>query len=311
MIFSIGNIIAAGDTYRYRDELKVLKKNPSCRIVFDKEAHERLREIERDLANFSQLNSYGRLARFMFTMSDAMIVTAETTPKLYAYIDGICKQHNMKTPVVFVSRHKSVFNAFAAKLFMSSGAILLGQKVLLEASDKEIEGVVAHEIGHIKYNHVNKQIFLNLAASVAAGVTISHVAKDRPRYQKIDPSKKVLAYSIIGSMLAGLLIGKRFEQEADEFACKENGRADGLIAFFERLKNKENKVDSDFDEIRVLLDRQSSKLDFGDSFDLYMRYYIAKFGHNVDKAFLWLYHNTRLGAHPSHENRIKAAQRYL
>jgi hypothetical protein len=42
-----------------------------------------------------------------------------------------------------------------------------------------------------------------------------------------------------------------------------------------------------------------------------LRYYLAKGGHLCGKAFGYIYHNTPLGAHPSNEARIEAAQKYL
>lgn len=71
------------------------------------------------------------------------------------------------------------------------------------------------------------------------------------------------------------------------------------------------KVDADFDEVQALLEKHAPHLDFGDSFNLYMRYYFAKTGHRFNKVIRRLYHNTRFGPHPSHQSRIQAAQDHM
>ncbi len=111
--------------------------------------------------------------------------------------------------------------------------------------------------------------------------------------------------------LANLLIGKRFERQADEFAYKTVGKAAGHKLFFKRLIEKKDKYNKDFETIYDFLQKSKPELSTLDSTLLTVRYYLASFGNKIRRLDRWIYYNTPLGAHPSPEARIKAAEDYL
>ena len=201
------------------------------------------------------------------------MVTRDTMPKMYNYIAQLCQKEGIETPVVFISKDTGIFNAFAFKVFVTTGGILIGQDLLKECSDDAIEAIIAHEIGHVYHNHANKHLALRLVATVGVGAA----------------TKNPVAAVIGGGLLSSVIIGKSHEKQADQFAYK-TGKSQGLIEFFENLKKKEQKED--------------------DYFSLRLGYYLAKMAHKIDRGFMWVYHNTPLGAHPSHDARIAAAKEY-
>ena len=269
-------------------------------------AHSGLSAIHRDILIDKELSLFQRIIRGLFLIFDVVIVTPETMPKLYAYVDGICDKAQIATPTIFVPRHKDLFNAFAQKLLVSTGGILIGQKILRDLSDDAIEGVVAHEIGHIKHNHVNKMIAIGVVNNVVYAALITYLAAKG----QLSDSKRSFLW-IVSYLLPSIIINKRFEKEADEFACKENGKSDGLIEFFELLLKKDQLREEEFIAIYELLQQNKSKLSLLDNTTLALRYYIAKTGHLCGKAYKYVYHNTFYGAHPSNEARIAAAKKYL
>ena len=46
-------------------------------------------------------------------------------------------------PTVFITRKENFFNACAAKVLTSSGGIVIGQDLIVESSEKELEAIVA------------------------------------------------------------------------------------------------------------------------------------------------------------------------
>ena len=94
------------------------------------------------------------------------------------------------------------------------------------------------------------------------------------------------------------------------FAC-DNGKAQGIVEFFELMLEKEQLREEEFVAIAELLQKNRSDLSLWSNMILGLRYSMAKFGHNFGTAFKYIYHNTFLGAHPSPEARIAAAQKYL
>ena len=230
----------------------------------------------------------------------------------------------MKTPVVFIALMKDLLNAFAAKLFISTGAIIIGKEMLKKTSDIGLEAVVAHEIGHINYEHINKNLALALTCLIGSkigGNGLINYLMDKSRadfatgleYSEYLGQKENYKFWItLLSLLYGpsFIVNKRFERQADQFAC-ENGKAEGIIEFFSYLKEREALIDNDYLLVSDQISQSKSKVAFSDYLALNVRFMLTKAGHKLDKISRWIYHNTPLGAHPSNEERIQTAQDYI
>ncbi len=298
-------ICPAAATFSYREEFKAFETNPRYRVIFDKEANSSLRAIQSAVQNYKELSFFQRMVRTAFFGFEVVVATPETMPKLHGFIAGICESQAVETPTVFIAKNKGLFNAAASKLLASSGAIVISQKLIEETTDKELQGVVAHELGHIVYNHINKRIVISIGSY--------YVAKWAKEYITGTQSNAFddAAYYIGLLVIAPCLINKRFEKEADEFAYRVTDNGEGLIEFFEHLEKIEEALDNDFDATKAIVQENYSNIGFLDYSWLMARYYLSKTGHNIGKGFAWVYHHTPLGAHPTHEDRIKAAQEYL
>jgi Zn-dependent protease with chaperone function len=320
-IHALGLVGASDKPYgRYYAELKAFKKSLGTEIMFDNYAHPALAAIQRDITIYKNLTFFQRFVRNSFLACDVVIVTPETMPLLYGYVNDICKKANIKTPTVFISRKDGFFNAFAAKLLVSSGAIVIGQRLMKEVSDEGLEAVVAHEIGHIKHNHVNKTIALRVINLIILNAFIVQMPAAQPylpNAQDLIQQNFIKFYAKLYLWIAALntfeafIINKRFEKEADRFAYEANGKAKGIIEFFELLLKKEALNEADFVTIREMLTDNKQSLRFIGYYELIVRYYLAKLGHNISNCYRKFYHETFWGAHPSHKARIAAAEEYL
>ncbi len=303
----------------YVQELKSFKKSPDNELIFNEDVNPGLAHIQKSLEICKDLSFLGRLSRFMFMRLDPVIVTATTMPKLHAYVDNVCKKAGIATPIIFITPDKhGFFNAAAAKLFTSTGGIIIGQKMIYETTQEELEAIIAHEIGHIKYNHVNKNIALLFASWFGAEILTNFAVES---YRQITNTDKIpytenqLWLKVWVPLIAfwtgpSLIVNKRFEKQADHFAF-ENGRAQGLADVFQGFIERESEYDEDFNTVYANLQNAKSKISCFDYFALMFRYYLSKGGHCFDKFYRYVYTHTPLGAHPSHEARIKAAQEYL
>jgi Zn-dependent protease with chaperone function len=316
LVSMVSLLVAGAQAGVYRVEYEALKQSPDYKLLVDGEAADSLRGICRDIENYQELTRFQRFVRGAFMSLDAFVVTPRTMPKLYAYIDTMCKSQKMVTPTIFVSTIQGFFGAAAQKLLKSSGAIIIGEKLVLEAFDEELEAVVAHEIGHIKHDHVNKILFLTTIAYVPALYMVHRF--DKPLVfdfssfkQTASLYRRLMIANLAANLLTSLYVNKRYEKEADEFACKTMGKSKGLIKFFEQSLHKERVQEEDLVKIGELLEQNSSKLTKFDYVTLNVRYYLAKAGHRLNDAFSWLYHHTFIGAHPAPEERILVAKGYL
>jgi Zn-dependent protease with chaperone function len=299
-LFFMSSALNAHDLYY--QEFKAFTAMPDYKIIFDKDAHQGMSGIQQDIENCKALSPFQRLVRSIFFTLDVVVITPETMPLLYSYVDTMCKKHALKTPTIFITRKKNIFNAMAQKLLISSGAIVIGQKLLKELSDQELEAVVAHEIGHIRYNHVNKGIAICIASHYACIKLLQHMMPD---------SGHPMLSFISGSLLASLIINKRFEKEADKFAYKEMGKGAGLIGFFECIQEKTCQREQDFISTCACLEHSKQRIYFIDYLKLKGYYYWEKLGQSLLDGYKWIYYNTFYGPHPSPEARIETIKEYL
>lgn len=312
------NSLSFAESKKYLNEFKLFKKSDAHQVLFDYEdTWHSISDLQRDLHNCKQLSFLQRFVRFMFFDMDTVIVTPQTMPQLFEYVDTLCKTNNMATPIIFIPAQKGFFNAAAAKfLCCNSGGIVIGQKMLKEANDEELESVLAHEIGHIKHNHVNKFLGLNLFIAIALNKFLDF--QFNLELQNISAGQKT-AISVLkkfysffyAPLITKLIIGKHFEKQADEFAYKTMHKGTGLKSFFETIIKKHNEQSQSFDKIKLQLKEARPDLSLLDYGILNLRYFVAKFGFTIHKINRWIYHNTRLGAHPSPEARIETIEKYL
>jgi Zn-dependent protease with chaperone function len=297
---------------KYWQEFKQFRENPSHKLIFDREAASEVRDIVRDLENAKKVGYWERYTRPVIGAVNGVVITADTMPVMYAYIDSLCKENGLDTPVITVTQDKGIFNAAAQKILMTTGAIFIGQDLLKETTESELEGVIAHEIGHIKHNHVNKMLALNLTtlASYIAMAEHGYINLSSIKNEYLKMFLHLEIYSHLQWVVDAMVIGKKFEREADAFAGSA-GKAEGLIGFFERLERKAEKQDADFNEVYVALENAKDTVAKDDLNTLWQRYYIAKFGHAMDRGYRWFYHNTPFGPHPSNEERIANAKAIL
>ncbi len=238
-------------------------------------------------------NSY--LAPLMM-LNAGIVVTPETMPKLHAYVSEICAKAQVRVPLIFISTYPGIFNAFAHEGFLFLRSILLGQE-MLDLTQEETEAIVAHELGHLKHYHTWKEFGLEVALTGIFSCTLSE--------------NTILTNFYLALLCARIIINKRFEKEADLFACKM-GKAEGIKTFFANCHDAQEQENVAFyqtlDEIGASKSDVSMAVYYCNMMPLY---YGATLGRYIRNGMRWLYHNTPWGEHPSHAERAKAAQEYL
>lgn len=92
-------------------------------------------------------------------------VTAETAPELYATVDRLRRRAGLPMPRVYVCPHDAP-NAFATGRSPSKSAVAVTRGILELLDQRELEGVIAHELAHIK----NRDTLTSCIAATIAGV---------------------------------------------------------------------------------------------------------------------------------------------
>ncbi|HET6836574.1 MAG TPA: zinc metalloprotease HtpX [Gemmatimonadales bacterium] len=100
--------------------------------------------------------------RLVLKMYGAKVVTAQEAPELYAMVDRLRQKAGLPMPTLAVAPHEQP-NAFATGRNPNHAVVAVTTGILKYVPQEELEGVIAHELAHIK----NRDM---LIATVAAGI---------------------------------------------------------------------------------------------------------------------------------------------
>src|ERR1700685_484553 len=112
--------------------------------------------------------SYFYSDKLALSMSRAQPVTREQLPRVYQIVERILPRMALPMPRIYVIPNESA-NAFATGRNPKHAAVAVTQGILNLLNDEELEGVLAHELGHVK----NRDILTSsIAATLAGAITL-------------------------------------------------------------------------------------------------------------------------------------------
>lgn len=181
--------------------------------------------------------------RLVLRMYGAKVVTAQEAPELYAMIDRLRQRAGLPMPTVAIAPHDQP-NAFATGRNPDHAVVAVTTGILKYMPETELEGVIAHELAHIK----NRDM---LIATVAAG--IAGALSNLPYLLMFgggrdDDSGHPLAQlglillAPIGAMLIQFAVSRQREFEADRVGALILGRPTPLAHALVRLDNLARQI---------------------------------------------------------------------
>ncbi|MCA0982040.1 M48 family metallopeptidase [Exiguobacterium aestuarii] len=172
-----------------------------------------------------------------YIRTNGVKVTARQFTELHEMVQRVGADMGIRLlPDVYILQAGGVLNAFATRFFQKNMVILYSDVVELTRTGqtKEVEFVIAHELAHIRRNHVQKQWvvllgsiipFLGSAYSRACEYTCDRMAAHY--IQDFGATKRALTVLAIGGPLA---------KEVNEFDYMyEASRENGFIAKYSEL----------------------------------------------------------------------------
>lgn len=120
------------------------------------------------LAAVMNFVSYFFSDKIALAMYRAQPVTREQLPRVYEVVERITQRQGLPMPKIYVIPMESP-NAFATGRNPSHASVAVTQGILNLLDDEELEGVLAHELGHLR----NRDILISsIAATLAGAITI-------------------------------------------------------------------------------------------------------------------------------------------
>jgi heat shock protein HtpX len=169
--------------------------------------------------------------------------------RLHNLVEGLCIASGLPKPRVFVIRDDAP-NAFATGRNPKHAAIAVTTGLLEKMNRVELEGVVAHELSHIKnYDILVSTLAVTLVGTIAliTDITIrmmwwngGRISRGNDRRDSTNPLAFIgIALLILAPILAKIMqaaVSRRRETLADVSACKMTRYPPGLISALEKLQ---------------------------------------------------------------------------
>jgi heat shock protein HtpX len=202
------------------------------------------------LAIIQSFSAYWYSDKIVLAMTGAKEIKKEDNPELYRIVENLSITAGIPTPKIYILNEAQP-NAFATGRDEKHSAIAVTQGLLEKLERTELEGVIAHEISHIK----NRDILLASAIVVLVGV-ISLLANWFLRMSYWRPRKKeergnliFFLLGILGAILAPLVanlirlaISRKREFLADASGVLLTRYPEGLISALEKISKDQNSL---------------------------------------------------------------------
>ncbi len=195
--------------------------------------------------------SYFFSKKMALSANKVHLVTREEEPRLYAIVEGLVEKAGIPMPEVGVSE-VPMPNAFATGRSPKDAAVVATRPLLNMLTDAELEGVMAHELSHVK----NRDILVMSVASTMASL-VSFVTRMAVWSAMFDDENNGMSFLIaiiaditlpIAAMLIQLGVSRNREYLADETGARMTGKpmalADALLKIESGCTSRANNYDN-------------------------------------------------------------------
>jgi heat shock protein HtpX len=186
---------------------------------------------------------YYKSGSMVLRMYKAQVITAADAPDLYAMVDRLRQRAGLPMPTVAIAPHEQP-NAFATGRNPENAVVCVTEGILRLVSKEELEGVIAHELAHIK----NRDMLLQTFTATMAGA-IGMIAQFGLFFGRGDddhPNPVVaIATMLLAPLAAGLIqaaISRQREFKADAVGAEITGRPMGLASALVKLDNYAKQI---------------------------------------------------------------------
>lgn len=202
------------------------------------------------LALIINFGSYFFSDRIVLAMHHAQEIPPEQAPGLHRMVEEVARSAGIPKPRVYLIPEAQP-NAFATGRSPEKGVIAVTAGIMELLSERELRGVIAHEIAHIK----NRDILVaTIAAGIAAAVAyIAHAAQFAAMFgggQQDDGEDRgsflgAILLAVVAPIAATLIqlgISRSREYLADETAAHLTGEPEGLARALEKLHRAAERI---------------------------------------------------------------------
>jgi heat shock protein HtpX len=195
------------------------------------------------IAAVMNLGSYFFSDKLAIAMSGAKPISREEGPRIYQIVERLAAKANIPVPKIYMIPTDSP-NAFATGRNPNHASVAVTRGILAICDDEEIEGVLAHELGHVK----NRDILTSaVVATIAGAITlIARMVFWAEMFgfgggggdDRRGGALSALAMMIVAPLAAVLIqlaISRSREYEADATGARITGNPQGLARALDKI----------------------------------------------------------------------------
>lgn len=196
------------------------------------------------------LGSYWFSDKLILRMYKAQEVSESQAPDLYAMVKNLALKASLPMPKVYIIPEDTP-NAFATGRNEHHAVVAVTEGILRILNKDELEGVIAHELSHIK----NKDMLIGSIAATLAGaiVMLAHMAQWAAIFGGASRDNDEEGGGIVGLILMAILapiaatiiqmaISRSREYLADEGGARVSKKPYGLAGALEKLSKASRAV---------------------------------------------------------------------
>ena len=206
------------------------------------------------LAATMNLVSYWFSDKIVLARYRAQPVEPAAAPRLHAIVDRLVARAGLPKPKLYVLPEAAP-NAFATGRNPAHAAVAVTRGLLDQMSDEEIEGVLAHELAHVK----NRDILISSVAATIAGAisVLGSMARfgaifggmgGNGRDERGGSALELLVMAIVAPLAALIIqmaVSRSREYAADATGAQIAGNPYGLARALEKLDQLSHRVPLD------------------------------------------------------------------
>lgn len=182
--------------------------------------------------------------------SGAQPISREQEPRLYAVMERLAAKANLPVPKLYMIPQPAP-NAFATGRNPRHASVAVTQGLMQLMNDDELEGVIAHELSHVRNYDI---LTSSIAATIAGAITwVASMGKWAMIFggwgggsdEREGGGLAALIMVFVAPLAALLLqlgISRQREYQADASGAKMVGHPYGLISALEKLEAYNNRI---------------------------------------------------------------------
>jgi heat shock protein HtpX len=188
---------------------------------------------------------YWNSSKMVLRMYRAKLVDRAQAPELYEMVDRLRQRAGLPMPTVAIAPHQQP-NAFATGRDHEHAVVCVTEGLMQLVTREELEGVIAHEVAHIKNRDMLLQtISATMAGAISALANLAFFFGGRDGDRNPMAGLLVMLVAPLAASLIQFAISRQREFKADAVGAEISGRPLALAGALQKLDAYAKRIPMD------------------------------------------------------------------